>query len=211
MLPALVTPLHRDGAVDEAAMQRLVEHTGRRRFTACLPWARQARSRRSTSGTPQVLAAVVKAAAGRVPVICGVAQSQLAAARADVSAAADLGAVAVLVAPPYYYPIDQPTVLNFYRGTGGEQPSADHGLQHSQNTRVVVEPGTVVRSRAKARWWGSGFQPRLRVLRDCLMSPLEVCPTSASSRAATRCCSPHWRWAVRAPSVGARTSRQAGW
>src|SRR6516164_1922621 len=93
VLVALVTPMTRDGRVDEPAVGRLVEHVvaggvdgllalGSTGETASLDEP----SRRTT------LAAVVKAAAGRMPVICGVAQSHLASARAEVEAAAKIGA-----------------------------------------------------------------------------------------------------------------------
>jgi len=144
VLPALVTPLHRDGAVDEPAISRLVEHVlaggvhgvlalGSTGEVASLGQA----ARRS------VLAAVVKATDGRVPVICGVAQSRLADATADVIAAAELGAAAVLVAPPYYYPIDQPTVLSFYQTLAKTSPLPILVYNIPQNTKVVVEPATV--------------------------------------------------------------------
>ena len=81
VLVALVTPMTREGRVDEPAVGRLVEHVidggvhgllalGSTGETASL----DERARRT------VLEAVVKAAHGRVPVICGVAQSHIAAA-----------------------------------------------------------------------------------------------------------------------------------
>jgi 4-hydroxy-tetrahydrodipicolinate synthase len=144
VLPALVTPLHRDGTVDEPAIQRLVEHVlvgGVHGLLALGSTGEVASLDQAARRT--VLGAVVKAAAGRVPVICGVAQSRLADATADVAAAAELGAAAVLVAPPYYYPIDQPTVLNFYRKVAEDSPLPIFIYNIPQNTKVVIEPATV--------------------------------------------------------------------
>jgi 4-hydroxy-tetrahydrodipicolinate synthase len=144
VLPALVTPLRRDGAVDEPAIQRLVEHVlagGVRGLLALGSTGEVASLDRAARRT--VLAAVVKVAAGRVPVICGVAQSRLADATADVSAAAELGAAAVLVAPPYYYPIDQPTVLSFYRTLAESSALPILIYNIPQNTKVVIEPASV--------------------------------------------------------------------
>jgi len=144
VLPALVSPLTRDGVVDEPAVGRLVEHVlaggvhgmlalGSTGETASL----DEKARR------QVLASVLKAAAGRVPVICGVAQSHLAAARAEVAAAAAMGADAVLVAPPFYYLIDQPTVLAFYRRLADASPLPILLYHIPQLTKVMAEPATV--------------------------------------------------------------------
>jgi 4-hydroxy-tetrahydrodipicolinate synthase len=144
VLPALVSPLTRDGAVDEPAIHRLVEHVlaGGVHGLLALGSTGEVASLDETARR-KVLGTVVKAAAGRVPVICGVVQSQLAAARADVSAAADLGAVAVLVAPPYYYPIDQPTVLSFYQRLAEDSPLPILVYNIPQNTKVLIEPATV--------------------------------------------------------------------
>ena len=144
VLPALATPLTRDGAIDEPAMKRLVEHVlaGGVHGLLALGSTGEVASL-DEAARRKVLAAVVKAAAGRVPVICGVAQSRLADATADVSAAAELGAAAVLVAPPYYYPIDQATVLAFYRQLAEDSPLPVLIYNIPQNTKVVIEPATV--------------------------------------------------------------------
>jgi dihydrodipicolinate synthase/N-acetylneuraminate lyase len=78
-----------------------------------------------------------------VPVICGVAQSHIAAARAEVQAASRLGAAAALVAPPFYYLIDQPTVLAFYRQLAADSPLPLLLYHIPQLTKVVAEPATV--------------------------------------------------------------------
>jgi 4-hydroxy-tetrahydrodipicolinate synthase len=144
VLVALVTPMTHEGRVDEPAVERLVEHVigggvhgllalGSTGETASL----DERARRAT------LEAVITAAAGRVPVICGVAQSHLAAARAEVEAAKTLGADAVLVAPPFYYPTDQAGVLAFYRelSSGAGLPLMLYNIP--QFTKVVAEAATV--------------------------------------------------------------------
>ena len=144
VLPALATPLHRDGAVDEPAIGRLVEHViaGGVHGLLALGSTGEVASL-DQAARRQVLAAVVKAAAGRLPVLCGIAQSRFADATADVVAAAELGADAVLVAPPFYYPIDQQTVLSFYRSLAAKSPLPILVYNIPQNTKVVADPATV--------------------------------------------------------------------
>jgi 4-hydroxy-tetrahydrodipicolinate synthase len=144
VLPALVTPLTRDGAVDEPAIKRLVDHVlaGGVHGLLALGSTGEVASL-DQEARRQTLSAVVKAAAGRVPVLCGVAQSRYADALADVAAAAELGADAVLVAPPYYYPIDQTTVLSFYRTLATRSPLPILVYNIPQNTKVVADPATV--------------------------------------------------------------------
>ena len=144
VLVALVTPMTRDGGVDEPAVTRLVEHVlgggvhgllalGSTGETASLDEV----SRRT------MLKAVVKAAGGRVPVICGIAQSHIRAARSEADAASELGADAVLVAPPFYYPTDQAGVLAFYRELSAKAELPVMLYNIPQFTKVVAAPETV--------------------------------------------------------------------
>src|SRR5487761_70500 len=144
VLPALVTPLTRDGAVDEPGVDRLVEHVlaGGVHGLLALGSTGEVASLDQTARR-QVLTAVVRAGGGRVPVLCGIAHSRLADAVAEVIAAAQIGADAVLVAPPYYYPTDQPTVLSFYRTLAAKSRLPILGYNIPQNTKVVADPATV--------------------------------------------------------------------
>lgn len=144
VLPALVSPLRRDGTVDQEAIPRLVDHViaGGVRGLLALGSTGETASL-DEKGRRLVLGGVVKAAAGRVPVLCGVAQSHLAAARAEVEAAAALGADAALVAPPFYYLMDQPTILAFYRELARNSPIPILLYHIPPLTKVVTEPATV--------------------------------------------------------------------
>jgi 4-hydroxy-tetrahydrodipicolinate synthase len=144
VLVALASPMTRAGAVDEAGVGRLVEHVigggvhgllalGSTGETASL----DERSRR------QNLEAVLAAARGRVPVLCGVAQSQLATAIAEVEAAARAGADAALVAPPFYYPTDQAGVLAFYRAVAERATIPILVYNIPQFTKVLIEAATL--------------------------------------------------------------------
>ena len=144
VLPALVSPLNRDGTADEVAIKRLVDHVidGGVHGLLALGSTGETASLDETARR-KVLAGVVEAARGRVPVICGVAQSHMAAARIEVEAAAGLGAVAALVAPPFYYLIDQATVLAFYRQIAEGSPIPILLYHIPQLTKVIAEPATV--------------------------------------------------------------------
>ena len=144
VLPALISPLRSDGTIDETAVGRLVEHIidGGVRGLLALGSTGETASLDETARR-SLLSNVVTAAAGRVPVICGVAQSHLAAARVEVEAAARLGAAAALVTPPFYYLIDQATVLAFYRSLAKGSPLPILLYNIPQLTKVVAEPATV--------------------------------------------------------------------
>jgi dihydrodipicolinate synthase/N-acetylneuraminate lyase len=144
VLPALISPLDQAGHVDERAVARLVEHVIAAGVHGLLPLGSTGESASLDEPARRtVLETVVGAAAGRVPVICGVAQSHLGAARVEVEVAAKLGAVAALVAPPFYYPIDQATVLAFYRRLADSSPIPLLLYNIPQFTKVVADPATV--------------------------------------------------------------------
>ena len=75
--------------------------------------------------------------------ICGVAQASVASVRTEIESAARLGADAVLVAPPFYYPMDQASVLAFYRRIAEDAPVPILVYNIPQFTKVVVEPATI--------------------------------------------------------------------
>lgn len=144
VLPALVSPLHRDGSADESGIKRLVEHVISGGVHGLLTLGSTGEGAALGERTRwQVLKSVIEAAAGRVPVICGVAQPHLEAARAELAAAARLGANAALVAPPFYYPTDQATVRAFYRHLAAESKLPLLLYNIPQFTKVVAEPSTV--------------------------------------------------------------------
>src|SRR6266568_3663963 len=88
VLPALVSPLHKDGSADEPGIKRLVEHVIAGGVSGLLPLGSTGEGASLGERTrSQILRCVVEASAGRVPVICGVAQPNLEAARAEVAAA----------------------------------------------------------------------------------------------------------------------------
>jgi 4-hydroxy-tetrahydrodipicolinate synthase len=140
----MATPLTEAGTVDEPAVARLVEHVLAARVNGLLPLGSTGETASLDEAARRaMLSATVKAAAGRVPVVCGVAQSHLAATRVEISAAASLGASAALVAPPFYYPMDQPTLLAFYRALAADASIPLFLYNIPQYTKVVAEPSTV--------------------------------------------------------------------
>jgi 2-dehydro-3-deoxy-D-pentonate aldolase len=144
VLPALVTPLTAEGSVDERAVERLVEHVIDGGVSGMLALGSTGESASLDElARRAMLSATVRASRGRVPVISGVAQTHLAAAEAEVAAAAALGADAALVAPPFYYLVDQQTVFSFYRALAAGSSIPIFLYHIPQYTKVVAEPATV--------------------------------------------------------------------
>ena len=144
VLVAMASPLKEDGSPDEAAIERLVEHVLSGGVRGLLPLGSTGEaSSLDEAARRKILARVIKSTARLVPVFCGVAQTNLSAARTEVEAAASLGAAAALVVPPFYYPADQNTVLEFYRRLAQSSPLPIFLYNIPQFTKVVAEPATV--------------------------------------------------------------------
>lgn len=144
VLVALASPLHRDGSVDAEGTARLVEHVLDGGVSGVLALGSTGETASlDEAARRQVLEAVVAATHKRVPVLCGVAQSQLSSALSEVDAAARAGADAVLVTPPYYYPTDQPGVAAFYRAIAERASIPVLVYNIPPFTKVVAEPATV--------------------------------------------------------------------
>ncbi len=145
ILPALVTPLHRNGEVDRDGTRRLIGYVVDGGVDGVVALGSTGES--ATLGERQrrtLLDTVAEEVRGRVPLIVGVAQVDLDSVRAELRAAAQAGAVAALVAAPFYMPPDQAAILDFYRRLAAADilPLLIYNIP--MYTKVTVEPKTVL-------------------------------------------------------------------
>lgn len=116
VMPPLVTPLTAEGQLDEPGLHRFVEHVlaggvhgvvilGSSGEAALLP----------PDVRRRVIDVTVEAVNGRVPVIAGTGEPGTTQCVATTRAAKRAGVDAVIVVPPYYYPLDQEAVKRHYR------------------------------------------------------------------------------------------------
>ncbi|MCB1677497.1 MAG: 4-hydroxy-tetrahydrodipicolinate synthase [Halioglobus sp.] len=109
---ALVTPMHADGSVDWAALERLVAMHIAAGTAAIAAVGTTGES--ATLSVPEhceVIKRCVTCAAGRIPVIAGTGSNATAEAIELSAAAADAGAAACLLVTPYY---NRPTQRGLY-------------------------------------------------------------------------------------------------
>lgn len=102
-IPALVTPFTKDGAVDLKKLHELVEWHIDQGSHGLVPVGTTGESPTLTHAEHgQVIAEVVKAARGRVPVIAGAGSNATAEGIGLIRHAQEVGADAALVVTPYY-------------------------------------------------------------------------------------------------------------
>ena len=110
---ALVTPFTREGAVDEAALRRLVKRQVDAKVDVLVPCGTTGEAATmSETEQERVVAITLEEAGGRVPVLAGAGSNDTAAAVAKTRAMAGLGAQGVLSVGPYY---NKPTADGFLR------------------------------------------------------------------------------------------------
>ena len=101
-IPALVTPF-RDGAVDEAALRRLVDWQIEEGSSALVPCGTTGEaSTMDNAEHYRMIALCVEQSAGRVPVIAGCGSNDTRTALGHLRAAKERGADAALCVAPYY-------------------------------------------------------------------------------------------------------------
>ena len=112
-LTALVTPMREDGAIDEAALARLVEWQITQGSDGLVPAGTTGESPTLTHDEHhRVVALTVEIAAKRVPVIAGAGSNSTAEAISLAQHARSIGADGVMVVTPYY---NKPSQEGLYR------------------------------------------------------------------------------------------------
>ena len=129
---AMVTPFTKDGQIDFETLDAQVQFQAEAGTVCLCPVGTTGESPTLTHPEhDQVIAAMIKAAAGRVKVMAGTGSNSTDEAIRLTKAAADNGADAALVVAPYYNKPDPRGVLHALSGDcrGGRYP--DMCLQHS--------------------------------------------------------------------------------
>jgi 4-hydroxy-tetrahydrodipicolinate synthase len=110
---ALVTPFTRTGAVDEAALRRLVRRQVEEGIDVLVPCGTTGESATMTEDEQKrVVQVTVEEAAGKVPVVAGAGSNDTRVAVERSKAMAALGADGIRSVGPYY---NKPTAEGFYR------------------------------------------------------------------------------------------------
>jgi len=145
MLAVLMTPFTEQEAVDEAALRRLIDRViaGGVHGVVALGTGGEFAAV-SDDDKRRVLAVTVEQVAGRVPVIAGTGEPGTRRAVARCQEAAQLGAQAALVVPPYYYPCNQEAVRIHYRTLAAEGGLPIILYNIPQFTKVPLAVDTVV-------------------------------------------------------------------
>jgi dihydrodipicolinate synthase/N-acetylneuraminate lyase len=151
IIPPMATPLARPDQLDVPGLGRLIEHI--------LQGGVQALFILGTTGEGPALSYRLRReliqrtcsqVAGRVPVLVGVTDSAYPEMLQMTECAAASGANAVVVAPPYYFPLSQLDLLRLIEGLASRSTLPLYLYNQPQLTKISFSPETVERASAIA-------------------------------------------------------------
>ena len=93
------------------------------------------------------ISTAVEASAGKAPVLAGAGLPNLKATIDQIKSAAAAGADGCLVTPPYYFPIDQDAIVEWFKALIIASPVPIMYYHFPGMTKLVAEPDTVVQMR----------------------------------------------------------------
>lgn len=144
IVPPMLTPLSAPDSLDVPGLERLVEHIlgGGVHGLFLLGTTGEAPSL-SYRLRRELIERACRQVARRVPVLVGITDSAFSESLNIARAAADAGADAVVLAPPFYFPAGQPELLNYIRDIVRELPLPLFLYNMPAMTKIVIEPDTL--------------------------------------------------------------------
>jgi 2-dehydro-3-deoxy-D-pentonate aldolase len=144
IVPPMVTPLCERDTLDIAGLERLIEHIlggGVHGLFIC----------GTTGEAPslgyrlrrELIERTCRQVGDRVPVLVGITDTAFVESVEMAKFAADRGAKALVLAPPYYFPVGQPELVEYIRHLLVELPLPTFLYNMPMMTKVSIEPETV--------------------------------------------------------------------
>lgn len=144
LVPPMITPLTAPDTLDTSGLERLVEHIlgGGVHGLFLLGTTGEAPSL-SYRLRRELIERACLQVARRVPVLVGITDSAFSESLAVARVAAEAGANAVVLAPPYYFPSGQPELVHYIRRLVAELPLPLFLYNMPAMTKTVIEPDTI--------------------------------------------------------------------
>jgi 4-hydroxy-tetrahydrodipicolinate synthase len=149
IIPPIITPLQSRDALDVAGLERLIEHilAGGVHGLFVLGTTGEAPSL-SYRLRRELIERTCRQVAGRVPVLVGITDTAFVEAVHLAQFAAEAGAQALVLAPPYYFPNSQPELLEYVQHLAPELPLPLFLYNMPTHTKTIFEVETVQRAMA---------------------------------------------------------------
>lgn len=146
VIPPLITPLLDSDTLDVDGLERLLEHVvaGGVHGLFVLGTTGEGPSL-SHRLQREMVELTCRLAAGRLPVLVGITDASPRESNRLARFAADAGAAAVVIAPPFYFPIEEGDLVEYYLGLVPQLPLPAFLYNMPTHTKVDIAPPTVYR------------------------------------------------------------------
>src|SRR3954471_11457309 len=147
IIPPMVTPLQARDALDLPGLERLIEHIlgGGVHGLFLLGTTGEAPGL-SHRLRCELVERTCEQVSGRVPVLVGITDTSFVESVEMAEHAADAGAQAVVLAPPYYFPAGQPELAEYIEQVAAAVPLPLLLYNMPSHTKLSFEPGTIARA-----------------------------------------------------------------
>lgn len=147
IIPPMVTPLSERDTLDVAGLEKLVEHIlgGGVHGLFVLGTTGEAPGL-SYRLRLELIERVCEQVNGRVPVLVGITDTSFVESVNVADHAADAGAAAVVLAPPYYFPANQPELMEYVEHIAAELPLPVFLYNMPSHTKVTFAIETLKRA-----------------------------------------------------------------
>ncbi len=144
IVPPLITPLADEYSLDQPGLEKLIEHVlgGGVHGLFLLGTTGEGPSL-SSKLKYEMVETSCRQVAGRVPVLVGITDTSFAESLRLAEHAADCGADAVVLAPPYYFPAGQPELLEYLNHLAPKLPLPLFLYNMPAMTKVDIEVDTL--------------------------------------------------------------------
>jgi dihydrodipicolinate synthase/N-acetylneuraminate lyase len=144
IIPPLVTPLLDNDTLDVDGLERLIEHTIAGGVSGLFILGTTGEfASLGYKVRNELIMHTCRIAAGRLPVLAGISDSAFSESLSLARRAADCGADAVVLTPPYYFAAGQPELLEYLKRIMTGMPLPLFIYNMPAHTKVVFEPETV--------------------------------------------------------------------
>lgn len=144
IIPPVITPLENNNELDIEGLERLVDHilSGGVHGLFILGTTGEGPSL-SYRIRNEIIERVCSQVDGRVPVLVGITDTSFTESLNVAKKAADVGAEAVVAAPPYYFACDQMELSGYFRLLANQSPLPLFLYNMPSHTKVHFDPVTV--------------------------------------------------------------------
>jgi 2-dehydro-3-deoxy-D-pentonate aldolase len=152
IIPPMITPLAGRDTLDVAGLERLIEHVlaGGVHGLFILGTTGEAPSL-SYRLRRELIDRACRQVRGRVPVLVGITDTAVVELLGIARHAADAGASALVMAPPYYYPAGQPELVQYVERVVAELPLPLFLYNMPMMTKINIELDSIRRLRDQTR------------------------------------------------------------